>query len=319
MRRLLILIGLILWPLLSGAQPQFPSHEGYITDPGRFLSDSDTETIERVLDQFTARTGQEIAVVIVPSIGGMDANAYATAIGNRWGIGDKDRDNGVIFLIETQGQAGKRAVYIAVGAGIEGDLTDLTAKKIVEEAVIPRLARGERAAAVQAGLSSLMAVLSGQGLEMTGLSEKDEDQFSEEFLDAFLAFSFVFFSVFHVILSIPLFMGAKDRGVYLVVWGYGLASGAAMAALVYWFVSMGDAFTALILAAFFGGVASVLGVIYGMRRMEKANRLKFKSPPRGSSSGGSGGSSGSSSSSSSSSSGGGSFRGGGRGRSLVKA
>ncbi|HEX7847445.1 MAG TPA: TPM domain-containing protein, partial [Chitinophagaceae bacterium] len=67
---------------------------------------------------------------------------YATALGRKWGIGNKEFNNGVVILISTGGGDGNRDAYIAVGYGLEGAIPDVTAKYIVEHELIPNFKEG---------------------------------------------------------------------------------------------------------------------------------------------------------------------------------
>src|SRR4051812_13201179 len=85
-----------------------------------FLNASEAAALEEKLEVFSNETSNQICVVIVDDLNDMDASSYATALGHEWGIGQKDKDNGIVILVKPTGGAGGRDLFIAVGYGLEG-------------------------------------------------------------------------------------------------------------------------------------------------------------------------------------------------------
>jgi uncharacterized protein len=125
--------------------------------PG-FLSSSESKTIESKLENFSDETSNQIAVVIVDDLGGMDAASFATALGTNWGIGGKEKNNGVVILIKPTQDNGGRDLFIAVGYGLEGAIPDLATKRIREEEMYPYLKSGDNYAAINNALEKLMGL-----------------------------------------------------------------------------------------------------------------------------------------------------------------
>lgn len=106
-----------------------------------FLSKDEALLMEKKLSDFANSTSNQVAIVVVDDLNGMDAADYATKLGHKWGIGQAKFDNGVVILIKPTGGAGNRDVFIAVGYGLEGAIPDAAANRIREE-LGPAMASG---------------------------------------------------------------------------------------------------------------------------------------------------------------------------------
>ena len=140
--------------------PKKPSPKKFYNDftGSKFLSEAQASTIESKLLQFNKETSNEIVVVIVNDFGGIEPAEFGTKLGAEWGIGNKDLDNGVVLLIKP---TEKRKVFIATGRGTETILTDIQAKEIIDNQIIPSLKINDFYSGIDKGLSSIMALLKG--------------------------------------------------------------------------------------------------------------------------------------------------------------
>ena len=109
---------------------------GFLTEPQR-------DALEKKLVAFDDSTSNQIAVVVVEGLEGYSANEFATALGRAWGVGGKEKNNGVVVLISTGGGDGQRDAYIATGYGLEGAIPDATARAITDIELIANLKKGE--------------------------------------------------------------------------------------------------------------------------------------------------------------------------------
>ena len=103
----------------------------------KILSDSEEAEIEAILVKFEAETSNEIAVIVVDDLNDLEPWEYATEIGEKWGVGKAEEDNGIILLIKPTEKTSRREVFIAVGRGLESVVPDLTANEIVENELLP--------------------------------------------------------------------------------------------------------------------------------------------------------------------------------------
>jgi uncharacterized membrane protein YgcG len=112
----------------SSAAFNIPTHDGFVTDLGNVLNTQEEQDLETFIQQTEDSTTAEIAVLTIPSTDGMDISQYATEVGQGWGVGKADRDNGIMIVIAVE----DRAFFIATGYGVEGILPDIRVKQIGE-------------------------------------------------------------------------------------------------------------------------------------------------------------------------------------------
>jgi uncharacterized protein len=142
-----------------------PSHTGYVTDSAEILSQADESAIIGIAEELERKTTAQLAVVTVKTTQPETIEGYAVRLFERWGIGQKGKDNGVLLLIASD----DRKVRIETGYGIEGILPDATCKMIIEEGIIPYFKRGEYSQGILSGASVIVAgVAKEYGVEISG-------------------------------------------------------------------------------------------------------------------------------------------------------
>lgn len=127
-----------------------------------FLTESETQQLESKLVAFSDSTSNQIVIVIVDDLQGMEAWSFATELGQKWGVGQSKQDNGVVILIKPTGSAGGRDAVIAVGYGLEGAIPDATSKQITENEIIPNLKAGRYFEALDNSTNVIMALAKGE-------------------------------------------------------------------------------------------------------------------------------------------------------------
>lgn len=169
LRYYFLLIGILFAGIFLGAQPRVPERPSppklvnnlSVAFPA-FITASEVETLEQKLVNFEIETSTQIVVIIVDDLGGYDANAYATEVGHKWGVGQGKFDNGVVILVKPTGGEGERDAYIAVGYGLEGAITDITATEIVDNEMIPEFKNGNNYAGIDAAVAKVMEFAKGE-------------------------------------------------------------------------------------------------------------------------------------------------------------
>ena len=166
MKNVLLIIGMLV-SLFALAQkngiPDPPNPPRLVNDFANLLPDFQKAELERKLVAYDDSTSNQIVIVIVEDLGGMDANQYATELGQKWGVGGQKKfDNGIVILISTGGGKGNRDAYIAVGYGLEGAIPDITAGHIVDQFLIPNLASGAYFTALDQTTTALMQAAAGE-------------------------------------------------------------------------------------------------------------------------------------------------------------
>ncbi len=136
-----------------------PAHDAYVNDFTGRLSASEGEKIRVLLRQARQETGVEATVVVIDSIDDYPMNdpsieSFATHLFNEWGIGDADRDDGVLFLVAL----GDRKVRIEIGAGYGAYNSELM-KRILDHHVLPHFKAGNIGEGIYAGIRSTLSEL----------------------------------------------------------------------------------------------------------------------------------------------------------------
>jgi len=131
----------------------------YINDYANVLSRSTIAELNRKLQDFESQTSNQVLVVIYPKMQSQsDINDYAVRVSQAWGVGRRDRKNGVILFIFTQ----DRKMTIQVGYGLEGAMPDAISKRIIEDEIKPPFQRGDYNSGVRAGVDAIMKATKGE-------------------------------------------------------------------------------------------------------------------------------------------------------------
>jgi uncharacterized protein len=130
-------------------------------NPG-FISASDVSALEAKLDEFNRSTSNQICVVIVDNLNGMEPNDFITKLGRKWQVGQKGFNNGIVLLIKPKQGNEKGKAYITAGTGLEGAIPDATCKNIIEHELLPRFREGKYAEGINASVDVLMGLAKGE-------------------------------------------------------------------------------------------------------------------------------------------------------------
>ncbi len=123
--------------------------------------------LEGTLTSLKEKTGAEIAVVTVKTLGNLDVSTYAVRLMKEWGIGSKELNDGVLLLVST----GERKVRIEVGYGLEGAITDARSGLILREHIIPYLKDNDYDSGLNNGALALAQLIAKEkGADMGGVA-----------------------------------------------------------------------------------------------------------------------------------------------------
>jgi uncharacterized protein len=149
---------------LALAAPQsfeIPRNDGWVTDLARVLAPNEERALEGLCESYKQGSGQEIAVLTVPDLGGAPIERFALEVGREWKIG-REEVGGALLVVALK----EREVRIDVGSGLEGELNDARAGRIVRDVIVPRFREGEYFEGVREGLSAIHAALGGEYAEV---------------------------------------------------------------------------------------------------------------------------------------------------------
>lgn len=147
-------------PFSAHAEVAVPALTQRVTDLTGTLTPDTVGRLENTLAQFEAAKGSQIAVLMLPSTEPEDIAAYGIRVAEAWKVGRKGVDDGAILIVAKD----DRRVRIEVGYGLEGVLSDVVAKRIIEEDIVPRFKQGDFSGGVEAGVSRMMRLIEGEPL-----------------------------------------------------------------------------------------------------------------------------------------------------------
>ena len=139
----------------AAAALDVPFLSGRVNDNAEVLNDATRRSISERLKAHEDKTGDQIAVLTVPSLEGESIEEYAVKVFEAWKLGNKGKDNGVLIIVAPK----DRRMRIEVGYGLEGTLTDLAAGRIVRNVMTPRFKSGDYNGGVDAGVQAILALL----------------------------------------------------------------------------------------------------------------------------------------------------------------
>ena len=123
------------------------------------MLDSAMETrISQRLEAHEKATTNQVVVATLPDLGGYPIETYGYQLGRAWGIGQKDKDNGVLLIVAKK----ERKVRIEVGYGLEGTLTDAIASNIIHTVILPLFKQGSFDEGIEKGAEAILRALGGK-------------------------------------------------------------------------------------------------------------------------------------------------------------
>jgi uncharacterized protein len=132
--------------------PARPVPFTFVTDQGDLLSDADAKKLEGGLRSYAEKTGTQVVVVTVPTLGSRSVADYGRELGTAWGVGQRDKNNGVVVLIGAK----EHKVTIQPGSGVASSITPAIVSRVINQEMTPSFKQGNYFAGLRAGLNTLM-------------------------------------------------------------------------------------------------------------------------------------------------------------------
>lgn len=255
LKRILFSIALslfLVFPVLAYNSPG--SATGFVNDFAGILSADTKSQLEAKLNNFTTQESNEISVVTVSSLDNDTIENYAVKLFVEWQIGKAKQDNGVLLLVAPN----EREVRIEVGYGLEGALTDVESKMIIERVLIPAFKSGDYNGGISQAVEAIMTATKGEYIPPAGTSQSSSK-------GSFYVGSFLFFFVIETIIY-SVRRAAKSPAIWP-----GALTGGLIGAIIGLVISAGM----MIFGFLLGGALLGLGIDYilshtkageGMRR-----------------------------------------------------
>jgi len=176
----------------------FPDYSGYVNDHADILSDETDAKLTQLALEIQDKTTSQLAVLTVNTTYPLDVETYAVKLFEKWGIGQKGKDNGVLVLVAVK----DRAMRIEVGYGLEGAIPDALAKNIIEKSMKPFFKKGDYNSGILQGAAVISSLIAKE--YNVKISELDSIKIAEPSKKASI-FDFLFLIfVIIIVMRVPL-------------------------------------------------------------------------------------------------------------------
>jgi uncharacterized protein len=171
MRRLLVWLALLAALLGAPAAAQdYPARpEGPIYDGANVISAGDEEVLDQRLRDYTRTTGRAVIVATVPSLDGEEVDIYARNLAERWDIGGRETENGLLLLVAPN----DRQMWISTARGLQERMTDIMAGRIYRDVLVPRFKAGDISGGIVAGVDAIIAQLDMDPAQTRAIEEAE--------------------------------------------------------------------------------------------------------------------------------------------------
>ena len=150
----------LLFSWSATAQIPVPALSGRVIDQTGTLNGEQKASLEQTLQAFEARKGSQVAVLLVPTTEPETIEQFSLRVAEQWKLGRKKVDDGALLIVAKN----DRTLRIEVGYGLEGALSDLVAKRIVSDVIVPRFKQQDFAGGITAGVDQMIRVIDGEAL-----------------------------------------------------------------------------------------------------------------------------------------------------------
>ena len=165
----LVLLAVLLcaFPVLAQS---LPALTGRVVDNAGMIDDAAERALVSTLEAFEQKSSDQIVVATVPGLGGEAIEPYANRLFRQWGLGQAGENNGVLLLVARD----DRKMRIEVGYGLEGTLTDLHSKLIIENTMVPAFRAGNFTEGIVGAVDDIILVLEGNGAELEARARRNQ-------------------------------------------------------------------------------------------------------------------------------------------------
>jgi uncharacterized protein len=194
---------------VPAAAQDFPSRPaGPVYDGANIISPGEEQLLERRLGDYNRTTGRAIVVATVPSLDGLDEVSYAQQLAERWGIGGKESENGLLFLVAPN----ERRMRIHTARGVQERMTDIMSGRIIRDVVTPKFKAGDLSGGIVDGVDAIVAQLDMDPAQAKAIEEAERARLANSARNAAPALAGVGFWIVMIVMFALVFgRGARGR------------------------------------------------------------------------------------------------------------
>ncbi|MCC5780019.1 YgcG family protein [Nitratireductor sp. B36] len=152
------------------AAAELPRLTGRVVDNAGIIDAASEAALNSRLEAFEARSSDQIVVATIRSLDGEALEPFANRLFRAWGLGQAGEDNGVLLLVALD----DRKMRIEVGYGLEGTLTDLHSKLIIENTMVPAFRAGDFSTGISGAVDDIIMVLEGNAAELEARAKRSQ-------------------------------------------------------------------------------------------------------------------------------------------------
>lgn len=170
---------------------ELPALTGRVVDAADLIDPATEAALTAKLAAFEQKSSDQIVVATIPSLDGEAIEPYANRLFRAWGLGQAGEDNGILLLVARD----DRKMRIEVGYGLEGTLTDLHSKLIIEDTMVPAFRSGDFSGGISRAVDDIVTVLEGNGAELQARRDRNQPAGPPFGIDPDTLIVFAFFAV----------------------------------------------------------------------------------------------------------------------------
>lgn len=185
--------------------PERPVPPRLVNDLAGMLKPGEVRNLEQKLVAFNDSTSTQIAIVTVPSLEGYDKADFAQQLAEKWGIGQKGLNNGLLILVKPKTTDSNGQVQIAPGYGLEGAIPDLTCSEIVDREILPAFRNGNYYEGLDNATNTIISLARGE------FTAAEYGQRAKKNIDKHIPIGFIIIIVFVIISMISRGSGGSNN------------------------------------------------------------------------------------------------------------
>ncbi|MCC2971848.1 YgcG family protein [Massilia sp. IC2-476] len=176
---LLLLAGLLAGPAVAQLKP-VPTLTGRVVDEAGMLDASQRERLTAVLADYEARTGSQIAVLLVKSTEPEAIEQFSIRVTDAWKLGRKGIDDGVLLMVARDNPSSLRRLRIEAGRGVQGVLTDAQSKRILQDVIAPHFRQNHYYEGLVAGVGAIATLLNKESFPAPAQQQLPQRQVQQD-------------------------------------------------------------------------------------------------------------------------------------------
>jgi len=155
MKKITLFLLSLIFLISSCKDKKFPEHSGYVNDFENVLTAEQEKSLSDLVSDYDKKTSNQICIVTIDSIKPFpDMRNYCMNLGNEWGVGQEDKDNGIIILFSSH----LKEIFISTGTGAGQIMTDSICSSIIDSSMSPQFREGKFFEGIKNGTERIMTV-----------------------------------------------------------------------------------------------------------------------------------------------------------------